>query len=229
MIQKCKDKVIAKVVGVTQPVVDYIPDAEGLISYAARVSNPKNQENFDSAEGLLRYCVRNAHWSVFEMLNIVVEIKAPRDISRQILRHKTAVFQEFSQRYAEVTEDMFVIREGRLQDEKNRQNSLECSDSELLEEWDKRQEKVIKAAQEEYEWALKNNIAKECARVVLPEGNTMSSMYMNANARTWLHYVDLRSGNGTQTEHIWIAELCREAIKEYIPTLVKMIEIKENK
>ena len=223
-IMKCKDKITTKVIGVTKPVVDYIPDSEGLISYTARVSAPKNQENFDTAEGLLRYCIRNSHWSVFEMCNIVVEIKAPRDISRQILRHRTAVFQEFSQRYADVTEDMFTIRECRLEDATNRQNSTTTDDEALKLEWEERQQRVIEVAREEYEWARSNKIAKEVARVVLPEGNTMSSMYMNANARTWLHYVDLRGGNGTQTEHIWVAEQCREAIKQYLPTLVKMLE-----
>lgn len=217
----CKEKTTAKVIAATKPVVDYIPDTEGIISYCARVSAPDNQSNFDTAERLLNYCIKHSHWSVFEQANISIEIEAPRDISRQILRHKTACFQEFSQRYAEVSEDMFCIREARLQDTKNRQNSVLTEDQALIEEWEKRQTAVIDFCRDTYEWGLANGIAKECTRVVLPEGNTMSRMYMNANVRTWLHYVNLRGGNGTQLEHIWLAELCREAIKEYLPSLIK--------
>ncbi len=215
----------AQVVGVTKPVVDYIPEGEDLISYAARVSNPDNQANFDTAEGLLKYCIRNAHWSVFEISNLVMEIEVPRDISRQVLRHKTSCFQEFSQRYAEVSEDMFVIREARMQDTKNRQNSVDSGDEALKQEWMERQERAVEYARTHYEWALEKGIAKECARVVLPEGNTMSRLYMNANMRTWLHYIDLRSGNGTQKEHIWLAELCREAIRDHMPTLVSTLDM----
>lgn len=215
-----------RIIGVTTPVVDFIPDSEGIISYAARVSAPQNQENFDTADRLLTYCAKNAHWSVFEMSNAVIELKAPRDISRQVLRHKSAAFQEFSQRYAEVDEQMFVLREARLQDSKNRQNSIAIEDAFLQEEWEERQTRVILEAVKQYQWAIKNGIAKECARVVLPEGNTMSNMYMNATMRTWLHYCGLRSGNGTQLEHIWLAERCREVLREYFPNLVKFMETK---
>lgn len=215
-----------RIIGVTTPVVDFIPDSEGIISYAARVSAPQNQENFDTADRLLTYCAKNSHWSVFEMSNAVIELKAPRDISRQVLRHKSAAFQEFSQRYAEVDEQMFVLREARLQDSKNRQNSIAIEDAFLQEEWEERQTRVILEAVKQYQWAIKNGIAKECARVVLPEGNTMSNMYMNATMRTWLHYCGLRSGNGTQLEHIWLAERCREVLREYFPNLVKFMETK---
>lgn len=223
-MDKAKDAIEAKIIGVTQPVVDYIPDPEGIISYCARVSNPDNQENFKTADKLLAYCAKHGHWSVFEMANAVIEIKVPRDISRQVLRHKSSQFQEFSQRYAEVDESMFVLREARLQDDKNRQNSIDLNDSGLQDAWEERQREVIRKAVKEYQWALSNHIAKECARVVLPEGNTMSNMYMNANMRTWLHYVGLRSGNGTQKEHIWLAELCREALRDTFPNLIKMLE-----
>lgn len=208
-----------KVIGVTVPTVDYIPDSEGIVSYTARVSNQENQENFDTADKLLAYCARNGHWSVFEMANAVLEIKAPRDISRQVLRHKSSAFQEFSQRYAEVDEQMFVLREARLQDTKNRQNSIVLDDTTLQEEWLERQREVINLATQHYQWAIGKGIARECARVVLPEGNTLSYMYMNATMRTWLHYCQLRGGNGTQLEHVWLAKACREALKEYFPTL----------
>ena len=210
------DFIEVKLIGVTMPVVDYIPDAEGLISHSARVSNPDNQNNYDTSERLLNYCVRNSHWSVFEMANAVVEIKAPRDIARQILRHGSNKFQEFSQRYAEATD--FVIREARLQDRKNRQNSVDIEDSELQKEWERRQQEVLDLVKEHYEWALSDDvgIAKECARVILPEGNTMSTMYMNGTVRSWFHYASLRDGNGTQKEHIDVAQkVKREILKEF--------------
>lgn len=218
------DFLSVKAISVTKPLVDYIPDSEGIISYTARVSNPSNQENFDTADKLLGYCAREQHWSVFEMCNLVMEIKAPRDISRQILRHRTANFQEFSQRYSVVTEDQFVIREGRRQDNKNRQNSIQDLPVEIRNEWEKRQKLHIKQSKELYEWGLKHNIAKECARVVLPEGNTMSSMYMNANVRTWLHYIGLRQGNGTQLEHSIVAERCKREFSKIFPTLTEFLE-----
>lgn len=209
-------------IAVTQPVVDYIPNAEGLASFQARVSNPANQENFDTAEGLLRYCAREGHWSVFETVNAVIEIKAPRDISRQILRHKSANFQEFSQRYAAVTEDMFVIREARLQDTKNRQNSITSTDNTLNAWWESAQEELVDTAQGYYQEALDMGIAKECARVILPEGNTMSCMYMNATMRTWVHYANLRSGNGTQQEHVDVAKLVRKELEIHFPNIMKL-------
>lgn len=222
-----QDKLSAKVIALTLPVVDYIPDSEGLISYCARVSNEGNQLNFDTAEGLLNFCMRNAHWSVFEMSNVVVEVQAPRDISRQILRHRTACFQEFSQRYADVTEDMFCTRECRLQDDKNRQNSLTCGDEELTDWWKAEQEYLLKYTTRLYKKAREEGIAKEVARVILPEGLTMSRMYINANMRTWLHYLKVRGGNGTQKEHIYLVDKIYEAMVKYMPTLLKEIQ-KEN-
>lgn len=210
-------------IAITKPLVDYIPDSEGIISYTARVSNPSNQENFETADKLLAYCAREKHWSVFDMCNLIMEIKAPRDISRQILRHQSAKFQEFSQRYAEVTDDMFVVREGRYQDVKNRQNSIGGVSIEIQNEWAKRQKKIIQQSQEEYAWALKHGLAKESARVVLPEGNTMSCLYMNATVRTWLHYIDLRSGNGTQEEHCEVARACKREFVKLLPNLSGII------
>ncbi len=219
---KFEDKVSVKLIAVTEPVVDFIPDAEGIASYCARVSNPSNQENFDTAEGLLRYCARHGHWSVFEMVNAVVEIKAPRDISRQILRHGSAKFQEFSQRYAAVSDDMFVLREARLQDESNRQNSFETEDEELKSWWEDTQREIGELVQSRYQEALERKIAKECARVILPEGNTMSSMYMNGTMRTWVHYAKLRSGNGTQEEHIVVAKKVAEVLESHFPNIMSM-------
>lgn len=221
-MEKFEDKVSVKLIAVTEPVVDFIPDAEGIASYCARVSNPSNQENFDTAEGLLRYCARHGHWSVFEMVNAVVEIKAPRDISRQILRHGSAKYQEFSQRYSAVSDDMFVLREARLQDESNRQNSFETEDEELKSWWEDTQREIGELVQSRYQEALERKIAKECARVILPEGNTMSSMYMNGTMRTWVHYAKLRSGNGTQEEHIVVAKKVAEVLESHFPNIMSM-------
>lgn len=214
------DFIKVKLIAVTKPVVDYIPDAQGLISHTARVSNEENQNNYDTAEGLLNYCIRSNHWSVFEISNAVMEIKAPRDIARQILRHRSNRFQEFSQRYALVSD--FIIREARLQDHKNRQNSIETQDTELKAEWEKRQQEVIDLVKSHYDWAISNNIAKECARVILPEGNTMSTMYMNGTIRDWYHYAELRDGNGTQKEHEAVAKLAKQELLKQFPVLSKM-------
>lgn len=216
------DFIEVKLIGVTMPVVDYIPDSQGIISHAARVSNPENQNNYETAGGLLNYCVREQHWSVFEMANAVVEIKAPRDIARQILRHGSNKFQEFSQRYAEATD--FVVREARLQDTKNRQNSIKVDNESLQKEWADRQNEVLALVKENYEWALKNGIAKECARVILPEGNTMSTMYMNGTIRSFFHYANLRDGNGTQLEHIDVAKKVKKEILKHYPFLEKVWE-----
>lgn len=203
-----------RLISVTKPVAEefmnYVPelgsvdgDAEDLISYCARVSNPKNQTNFDTSSKLLKYCIDNKHWSVFEMVNVVFEIDTTRDIGRQILRHGTAKFQEFSQRYAEVPIDENFARDGRLQDTKNRQNSISLdASSDVNKEWRRRQNRLMKIVKEDYEWAIEQGFAKECARVVLPEGLTMSTMYMNNSLRNWIHYVELRTKNGTQLEHI---------------------------
>jgi len=211
-----------KVIGVTKPVVDFIPDSEDIISYAARVSNPANQANFDTAEKLLRYCIRNSHWSVFETVSLTMEIGCPRDIARQILRHRSFSFQEFSQRYAESTD--FVKRDCRLQDLKNRQASVVATDEEIIKWWDEVQDTVLDMVESYYKAALDAGIAKEVARCILPEGLTMSKLYMNGTLRSWLHYVDLREKNGTQLEHQEVAIKCKEVIKQYFPTLINALQ-----
>ena len=194
-------------------------DNEDIISYCARVSNPKNQENFQTAGKLLKYCIHERHWSVFTMSNLVMEISAPRDITRQLLRHKFE-FQEFSQRYANPLEsfDMF-IREARLQDATNRQNSLETDNQGLISEWEFRQNNIADITKETYTWALNNGIAKEQARAVLPEGMTMSRLYVNGNLRNWFHYCQVRTLESTQKEHRQMAEMCWEHIKKAYPFL----------
>lgn len=211
------EQIIVQPVAITQPLVDFIPDSEGILSYCARVSNPANQCNFDTADKLLNYCANEGHWSVFEMVNIVLHVKAPRDISRQILRHRSGAFQEFSQRYAEVQNDMFTVRETRMQDTKNRQNSFVCEDQALIAEWENRQRQVIDLVVSNYQWALNNGIAKESARVILPEGNTMSSMFVNLNVRSLVHWINVRRGNGTQKEHTDVALKALEACRPYFP------------
>lgn len=205
-------------IAVTQPIVDFIPDAEGLLSYCARVSNPSNQLNFDTADKLLKYCGEHGHWSVFEMANVILHVEAPRDISRQLIRHRSGAFQEFSQRYADVNSNMFCLRELRLQDEVNRQNSIELSpDHEWHQEWadDLNQlmelETVIAT-----KWRSRN-AAKECVRVVYSEGLTMSSMFVNFNVRSLMHYISARSGNGTQKEHIDVALKALDAVRPLFP------------
>lgn len=210
-----------KVIGVTKPVVSFIPDSEDIISFCARVSNPSNQTQFDTSEKLLRYCVRNSHWSVFETVSLTMEIECPRDIARQILRHRSFSFQEFSQRYAEATS--FITRECRLQDTTNRQNSTEINDDELASWWEDSQNELLTQIDYFYKKALEKGIAKEVARCILPEGLTMSKMYMNGTVRSWLHYIDLRQDNGTQKEHREVALKCKEVIKEYFPTLIEML------
>ena len=215
-----------KLIGVTQPTITIFDDmklsAEGLIAYCARVSNPANQDNPDS-ERLLKYLVKNKHWSPFEMVHIVMEIQTTRDIGRQILRHRSFSFQEFSQRYAAVAE-MSEPREARLQDPKNRQNSIETQDDDLAVEWDGVQWNAIQTAKKAYEWAIANGIAKEQARVVLPEGLTMSRMYMSGSLRSWIHYCELRMGNGTQKEHREIATQCWNIIVEQFPSLKNVLD-----
>jgi thymidylate synthase (FAD) len=198
--------------------------AEQLVAYAARVSNPGNQANHESAPRLLAYLAKHKHWSPFEMVHITMEIKTTRDIARQILRHRSFAFQEFSQRYAEVTDD-FVRRDARLQDTKNRQNSVDVAGTELDEEWKMRQAQLHSRIEEDYEWALKNGIAKEQARAILPEGNTLSTLYMAGSLRSWLHYCELRMANGTQAEHMEVAKLCWDIIKVHFPALVDAIDL----
>ena len=197
---------------------------QDLIAYAARVSNPSNQDNRETADKLLKYLIKHKHWSPFEMASACLEIETTRDIARQILRHRSFSFQEFSQRYADPTKDLkFVKREARLQDEKNRQNSITINPGDgenvaaLMSDWERQQEIVIDAAKEAYKWAIKNGIAKEQARVVLPEGLTMSRMYMNGTIRSWIHYIELRSANGTQKEHMEVAKACAVEIAKVLP------------
>lgn len=193
------------------------PDAERLIAYMARVSNPENQHNDRTAPKLLKYLIDNQHWSPFEMVNVVMEIETTRDIARQILRHRSFSFQEFSQRYAQSS--VFELSECRLQDEKNRQNSLPTEDRELIRWWQESQQGVLRAAQRSYESALSQGIAKEVARKVLPEGLTMSRMYMNGTLRSWIHYCDIRCDEATQKEHRDVAIKCRKIISDLFPSL----------
>ena len=218
-----------KLVSYSQPTVEFrdlgIDDAQELIAYCARVSNPSNQFNSDTSEKLIRYLVKHAHWSPLEMVSACVEITTTRDIARQILRHRSFSFQEFSQRYADPTKDLkFVTREARLQDPKNRQNSVEVEDQQLQNEWYRAQQRVIYAAQREYEWAIKNGIAKEQARAVLPEGLIESRLYMNGTLRSWIHFIELRSGNGTQKEHQLIALACARAIAAIFPMSESLVQ-----
>jgi len=190
-----------------------IDNAQELVAFCARVSNPSNQLNTETSEKLIKYLIKNAHWSPLEMVSACLEIETTRDIARQILRHRSFSFQEFSQRYANPVKDLeFVTREARLQDLKNRQNSIENDDEEISNKWIEKQEHLINEARETYNWAIENGIAKEQARAVLPEGNTVSRMYMNGTLRSWIHYIELRSGNGTQKEHMEIAVACAEVI-----------------
>ena len=189
---------------------------QDIVAYCARVSNPANQNNTGTNEKLIKYLINNNHWSPLEMVSVCLEIETTRDIARQILRHRSFSFQEFSQRYA-VADLGFVTREARLQDTKNRQNSIETDDVVLEDEWEILQNKVSEAAGEAYNWAIENGIAKEQARAVLPEGLTKSRMYMNGTLRSWVHYIQLRSGNGTQKEHREIAIMCAEQIATIFP------------
>lgn len=202
----------------TAKLVWITPDAEKIIGYCARVSNPANQDN-PNVSKLLSYCIKNHHWSVFEMASACIEIEAPRDITRQILRHRSFHFQEFSQRYADVTELGFIDRECRLQDTTNRQKSLETTDVELTKWWNSINYNVRSDISFYYKEALVKGIAKEVARTILPEGLTMSKMYMSGTIRDWIHYCQVRQGNGTQKEHIEIANQIAEILKEQLPTI----------
>jgi thymidylate synthase (FAD) len=199
------------------------------IAYAARVSNPANQDNSETAEKLVRYLMKHQHWSPLEMVSVCLEIETTRDIARQILRHRSFSFQEFSQRYADPVKELhFETREARLQDLKNRQNSvvIDQTDEEkrlLAIEWERAQKRVLFAVEKEYKWAIENGIAKEQARAILPEGNTASRMYMNGTLRSWVHYIQLRSANGTQKEHQDIAIACANAIEPIFPMITEFI------
>lgn len=189
-----------------------------LVAFCARVSNPSNQLKTETADKLIRYLIDHKHWSPLEMVNVCLEINTTRDIARQMLRHRSFSFQEFSQRYADPTKELdFVVREARLQDSKNRQQSISTSDTELQKEWEQKQLDLISKAKETYNWAIDHGIAKEQARCVLPEGNTVTRMYMNGTLRSWIHYIDLRSGNGTQKEHAEIAIACAKVISNIFP------------
>ena len=195
---------------------------QDIIAYTARVSNPSNQDNTGTQERLLRYLIREKHWSPFEMVSACLEVETTRDIARQLLRHRSFSFQEFSQRYADPTEDLqFDLRDARLQDTKNRQNSLDTDDPDLQFNWLQQQAEVLNASKKAYKWAIENGIAKEQARSVLPEGNTKSRLYVNGTIRSWIHYIDLRSGNGTQKEHIKVARACANAIEPIFPMIME--------
>ena len=189
-----------------------------LVAFCARVSNPDNQNNKETSEKLVKYLMKHKHWSPLEMVSACLEIETTRDIARQILRHRSFSFQEFSQRYADPTKDLdFELRQARLQDTQNRQNSIEINDKELNENWNLQQQQVIDAAKKAYNWAIENGIAKEQARAVLPEGNTVSRMYVNGTLRSWIHYIELRSANGTQKEHMEIAWAVADVIAKIFP------------
>lgn len=227
----------AKIIAVTQPIVNQTHSFEApmsvdeFVAYVARVSNPSNQNNRETAPKLLKYLAKHKHWSPFEMVNVVMEIETTRDIARQILRHRSFSFQEFSQRYADPTQDLgFELREARLQDTKNRQNSIEISQAEsesaanLINDWEAYQATVLDEARIAYTWAVQNGIAKEQARAVLPEGLTVSRMYMNGTLRSWIHYCQLRMGPETQKEHREVAQSAWEQIVNEFPSLTGAIE-----
>ena len=203
-----------------------LDNIQDLIAYAARVSNPANQANTKTTPKLLDYLIKHKHWSPFEMASACIEIETTRDIARQLLRHRSFSFQEFSQRYADIRDldDNFVVRDARLQDPKNRQNSIEVNDPELEDAWCNKQMAVIETAKMAYNWAIENGIAKEQARAVLPEGMTKSRLYVNGTIRSWIHYIELRSANGTQQEHIDLALVIAEAIGKVYPTVVNFIK-----
>lgn len=227
-----------RLIGYTQPVEGEIiglDDVEELIAYCTKVSNPQHQDDFKNKDRLLAYLIKHKHWSPFEMASATLEIETTRDIARQILRHRSFSFQEFSQRYADPVKELeFVKRETRLQDPVNRQNSLEIESDpslvdnqkhqDLIADWGRRQAGVIKQAQDAYRWAIENGIAKEQARAVLPEGLTVSRMYMNGTIRSWIHFIELRSGNGTQKEHMEVARAVAKAISAIFPMVDKFVQ-----
>lgn len=228
MFKNYEDILSVRLISYTQPNPEefsqgFIDDGiENLISYCARVSNPSNQNNLDTVDKLLNYLIKNKHWSPFEMVDVCLEITSTRDIVRQILRHRSFSFQEFSQRYADPTKELdFCLKECRLQDTKNRQNSILLDDEftkyELANSWELLQKEVINIAKSNYEYAISQGIAKEVARVMLPEGNTVSRMYIKGSIRSWIHYIEVRDGNGTQKEHQLVARACAEAINKIFP------------
>lgn len=213
-----------ELISYSQPDVYFVENTTELVAFCARVSNPSNQNNKETSEKLIKYLIKNQHWSPLEMVNMCLEITTTRDIARQILRHRSFSFQEFSQRYANPVEDLeFVYRDARLQDTKNRQNSIEVDDKDLQQRWKDQQQFIINAAKSAYDWAIVNGIAKEQARSVLPEGLTVSKLYMNGTLRSWIHYIQLRSANGTQKEHMLIAQECANVISKIFPLAKEFI------
>jgi thymidylate synthase (FAD) len=236
-----EDEMNVKLISYSQQAIDAdkqdefefdLPNLQDLVAYCARVSNPSNQANSETSERLIKYLIKHKHWSPLEMVSVCIEVETTRDIARQLLRHRSFSFQEFSQRYADPTaelDDAFVLREARMQDTKNRQNSVELDMSDkkqrlLAYEWERSQNRVLYAVKKEYEWAIKNGIAKEQARAVLPEGLTVSRLYVNGTLRSWIHYIDLRDGNGTQKEHAEIARACAEVIAKVFPIIKSIRE-----
>ena len=210
----------------TAPQGSELDNVQDLIAYCAKVSNPNNQINKETSEKLIKFLINHNHWSPLEMVSVCLEIETTRDIAHQIVRHRSFAFQEFSQRYANPEEmgDQFVTRECRLQDTKNRQNSIDTENLELIVSWDEKQQEVIDKAKEVYDWAIENGIAKEQARVVLPEGCTKTRLYMNGSIRSWVHYIGLRGANGTQKEHMEIAHACAKVIAEIFPLAGELVQ-----
>jgi thymidylate synthase (FAD) len=213
-----------KLISYSKPVLEGLDTPTDLVAFCARVSNPSNQINSETSEKLIKYLIKHQHWSPLEMATMCLEIETTRDIARQILRHRSFSFQEFSQRYADPVKELeFVLREARLQDEKNRQNSVKTDNFPLIYEWNARQKDIIELVKVHYKWAINNGIAKEQARAILPEGLTMSRLYMSGTLRSWIHYIQLRSGNGTQLEHMEIAKECAKVIAEVFPLSTQFI------
>jgi len=222
--KKFEDIMKVELLSYTQPAANFAENMTELVAWCARVSNPSNQHNTETSEKLIRYLIKNEHWSPLEMVSVCLEIETTRDIARQILRHRSFSFQEFSQRYADASQLGFEFKEARLQDTKNRQNSIETDNENLHDQWAYAQAAVQEQAKNAYEWALNNGIAKEQARAVLPEGMTVSRLYMNGTLRSWVHYIQLRSGNGTQKEHREVAIACAEAIEPIFPMIREFIK-----
>lgn len=215
-----------ELISYSQPVIntETFKTLQDIVAFCARVSNPSNQNNTETSEKLIRYLIKHQHWSPLEMVSVCLEIETTRDIARQILRHRSFSFQEFSQRYADPVKELdFVTRKARLQDTKNRQNSIETEDDLLQKRWEQKQQEVIDRVKETYNWAIEHGIAKEQARSVLPEGNTISRLYMNGTLRSWVHYIQLRSANGTQKEHMDIAKACAIAIEPIFPMIKEFV------
>lgn len=219
-----KVKLIAYSKATTEFEAEGLTNVQELIAFCARVSNPSNQFNTETSDKLIKFLIKYKHWSPLELVNATLEINTTRDIAHQIIRHRSFSFQEFSQRYADPTKDMeFIYCEARLQDTKNRQNSIEVNDNELQAEWEERQEDIVNRAVEHYKWAIDKGIAKECARKVLPEGLTATRLYMNGTLRSWVHYCELRSAHGTQKEHMEVARGCAKAIASIFPMIGDLI------